>query len=51
MMYEFIKHIWGLEEADWVVDRMEYVPRAQDFDPFTPKYNISSTYRLPLHIP
>jgi hypothetical protein len=48
MTYAFIKHVWSQEDADWCIDRMEYIPHPQDFDPYTERYKISSKYQLPV---
>ncbi|KAI5918950.1 DJ-1/PfpI family protein [Camillea tinctor] len=41
LVFAWIGEVWGPEWADRVAGVEEYVPRAQDFDPFAARYNVT----------
>ncbi|KAI1639337.1 DJ-1/PfpI family protein [Biscogniauxia mediterranea] len=41
LVFAWISEVWGPEWADRIESMEEYVPHAQDFDPFAAKYNVT----------
>lgn len=43
LVFAFIEFMWGAEMSEYVQGLEEYVPHAQDFDPFATKFNVTPT--------